>query len=110
MDEFMEEIRSLENNLQHMKEVNTSQQMLEEYGEEIRNLQVLYSTTQHLFDSGATNKSLQHALEVAGYGAWELPHVYSFVYDHALAAAEDGTAVIDAIRVTDFAHILNAKA
>lgn len=102
MDEYSLEINGLRRTLIHLREQEAEAAVIDEYEAELRNLTALYSAAQETLAAGSRDPRLARALEELGFGGWELPNVYSFVYEAAMAEEGDGREVASVVRAIDF--------
>jgi hypothetical protein len=108
VDEYAEEIATLQRTLARLRAEEAQPGIIDEYEAELRNLRALYRAAQQTLAAGQGDTRLAWALADLGFGDWVLENVYSFVYEAAMDADTEGRelgAVIDEI---DFAGSLLA--
>lgn len=81
LDEYQLEIRSLRQQLEHLRETEADLEVIDEYEAEVRNLTALYRAASATLAAGDEDPRLRSALAQLGFGDWSLTNVYSFVYD-----------------------------
>lgn len=106
MDEYQLEIQQLTRQLDHMRETEADPQLISEYEAELRNLNALYRATSETYEAGKVDTRLAQALHRAGFGAWTLENVYSFIYDVSMELPLDGEELASLIDGTDYAGSL----
>ena len=81
MDEYQLEIQQVRRQLAQLREAEAEPELIAEYEAEVRNLTALYTASRETYEAGVGDRRLADALDRAGFGAWNLQNVYSFVYD-----------------------------
>jgi hypothetical protein len=102
VDEYAMELNALRRTLARLREEEADGAVIDEYEAELRNLTALYAAAQETLDAGTRDPRLPRALDELGFGRWELPNVYSFVYEAAMDAESDGREVSSIVREIDF--------
>ncbi|HEV3125336.1 MAG TPA: hypothetical protein VG266_12235 [Candidatus Dormibacteraeota bacterium] len=108
MDEYQLEIRDIRRTLARLRAENARQELIEEYEAELRNLVALYEAATVTFEAAYKDPMLRDALQSIGFGDWTLTNVYSFVYEAAMEAENDGRDLANIITHTDYAASLRA--
>ncbi len=102
MDEYAVEINGLRRTLARLREQEAELAVIDEYEAELRNLTALYTAAQETLAAGDRDPRLPRALDELGFGGWELPNVYSFVYEASMDADGDGRELSSIVRQIDF--------
>jgi hypothetical protein len=108
MDEYALEINGLRRTLARLREQEAEAALIDECEAELRNLSALYAAAQETLAAGDRDPRLPRALDELGFGEWELPNVYSFVYEAAMEAENEGREVSAIVREIDFPESLRA--
>jgi hypothetical protein len=102
VDEYALEIDALRRALARLREQEGEAALIDEYEAELRNLNALYAAARETLAAGERDPRLPDALDELGFGGWELPNVYSFVYEATMDAVSDGREVASIVREIDF--------
>jgi hypothetical protein len=108
VDEYQLEIREIRRTLARLRAANAREELIEEYEAELRNLVALYEAATATFEAIGGEPTLREALQSIGFGEWTLANVYSFVYEAAMEAEEDGRDLANIITHTDYTGSLLA--
>lgn len=108
MDEYQLEIQTIRRTLNRLRSERAAPHLIEEYEEELRNLNALYEAALETFETGRDDRRLVEALIGLGFGPWTLGNVYSFVYDVVMDADLGRRTVAQVAREIDFAGSLRA--
>jgi hypothetical protein len=103
VDEYQLEIDSLRRTLERLRIEEAAPDVIDEYDVELRILRALYEAAERTIAAGERDPRLAGALERLGFGRWELPNVYSFIYDAAMDAGVGGLELAALIGETDHA-------
>lgn len=106
MDEYQLEIAGIRRTLDKLREDEAEPELIEEYEVELRLLTALYKAAGAMMEAGERDQRLREALPELGFGDWNLPNVYSFVYDAATATDLGGRELAQLIDETDYARSL----
>ena len=106
MDEYQLEIQHLTRQLAHLRETEADPELISEYEAELRNLNALYRASRETYEAGMADLRLAQALHRAGFGAWTLENVYSFIYDVSMELPLAGEELAHLIDGTDYAGSL----
>ena len=106
MDEYQLEIQQLTQQLARLREAEADPGLIEEYAAELRNLSALYRASRETYEAGMGDRRLPQALVRAGFGAWTLENVYSFIYDVSMELPLDGQELSALVDGTDYAGSL----
>jgi hypothetical protein len=106
VDEYQLEIQQLRRQLAHLREIEADPSLIEEYEAELRNLNALYAASRDTYEAGMRDRRLADALARAGFGAWTLENVYSFIYDLSMELPLDGHELAALVDDTDYAGSL----
>ena len=111
MDDYQKEISDLERQIEDLVEAEGDKQTIADLSMQAEILKALYAQARELFDRGAEDPDLRHALKLKGYGDWSLDNVYAFVYERAVELPPTAhQAFLGGIRDADFAAILEQSA
>lgn len=109
MDDYQKEISDLERQIEDLVEAEGDKQTIADLSMQAEILKALYAQARELFDRGAEDPDLRHALKLKGYGDWSLDNVYAFVYERSVELEPKAhTAFVGGIRAADFALMLNS--
>ena len=108
MDEYEIEISELRRDLARLRAAQARPELIEEYEAQLRNLVALLQAAVETLALGEADPRLRAALGELGFGEWTLENVYSFVYEAALDAPDDGRDLANLITNTDYAASLLA--
>ena len=106
MDEYQLEIQQLTRQLARLREAEADPGLIEEYEAELRNLTALYRASHETYEAGLSDRRLAQALVAAGFGAWTLEYVYSFISDVSMELPLDGHELSELVDGTDYAGSL----
>jgi hypothetical protein len=106
VDEYQIEIRDIRRQLGLLRAAEAAPELIDEYEAELRNLLELYLAATVTYEQ--QNPRLAEALDLLGFGDWTLTNVYSFVYECAMDAEEDGRDLANIIGSIDYAASLLA--
>jgi hypothetical protein len=108
MDEYQIEIREIRRKLSRLRAEKASDDLIDEYEAELRNLDSLYRAATVTYEAAAARPELRRALAELGFGEWTLENVYNFVYEAAMDAETGGRDLANVISHTDYAASLLA--
>ncbi len=108
MDEFIAEIRDLEQRIRNLETAEAPEAVIDEFRDQVRNLRRLYQASEELFAAGREDGSLQKKLHDLGFGEWTFPNVYSFVYERTFDADVERETLVHLIGTTDYATLLRS--
>jgi hypothetical protein len=102
VDEYEEEIATLEGTLVRLRAEEAEPRVIDEYEAELRNLVALHRAARETLEAGAADPRLARALADLGFGDWTLGNVYSFVYEAAMDADSADRELAAVIQEIDF--------
>lgn len=107
MDEYQQEIREIEEQIDVMTAAEEDPKEIAELQMQLNVLRAIYHQASALLGAGDDDSALRESLALRGYGSWNIDNVYAFVYESAIdLPAEGHRSFVGEIRETDFGGLL----
>ncbi|MEP7104392.1 MAG: hypothetical protein ABI838_00910, partial [Chloroflexota bacterium] len=104
MDDYQKEISDLEKQIEELVEAEGDKETIADLSMQAEILKALYAQAHELLARGRGDADLRAALEIKGYGDWNLDNVYAFIYERAVELPPSAhQAFVGGIRDADFA-------